>query len=456
MSDKGRLGALVSLLAVTTCATLLAPAFATGEAEKKKLKDVDASIAHLNEGLAGTNVELKKAYAELAEAQAKLPGAQAALTQATKDAEKAEAQDAALAAKLAAAEESVRVQREKIVQAQANIVDGERKVGRIAANAYRNGGYQPSSLVALLTAPDFRGATDRYLMVDTAFQHQDKVLEELGERKGALEAVEVELASKRDGAANLKGKAEAALGEAEKARKVAADKKAAVDALVASEKAATDKIVARKAEEEAQIAALQREADALEAEIARIAEEERRKAEAEARAKAEAEAQARAAAAAAAAKKGGGAAPRPVAPAKEPANEPAKRSGKLLKPVNGRITSKYGMRMHPIYKYKRMHNGIDFGGGCGAPIRAAESGTVAKRGRAGGYGNQLVVNHGMIGGKAFASSYNHLSRFAVGKGAKVKRGQVIAYEGTTGASTGCHLHFEVFVNGKRTNPANYL
>ncbi|HEX5512685.1 MAG TPA: M23 family metallopeptidase, partial [Actinomycetales bacterium] len=87
--------------------------------------------------------------------------------------------------------------------------------------------------------------------------------------------------------------------------------------------------------------------------------------------------------------------------------------------------------------------------------RAAEDGRVVRAGWAGGYGNQIVLNHGMVRGNALATSYNHMSRYAVRSG-YVSRGQVIGYIGTTGASPGCHLHFEVFVNGDRTNPMRYL
>jgi len=121
-------------------------------------------------------------------------------------------------------------------------------------------------------------------------------------------------------------------------------------------------------------------------------------------------------------------------------------------PVNGPITSGYGYRTHPVLGYRRLHSGTDFGAASGTPIVAASGGVVVTAGWLGGYGNAVVVAHG--GG--IATLYGHQSRLAVGPGAHVRRGQVIGYVGSTGMSTGPHLHFEVRVNGVTTDPARYL
>ena len=92
------------------------------------------------------------------------------------------------------------------------------------------------------------------------------------------------------------------------------------------------------------------------------------------------------------------------------------------------------------------------------PERASTNnagGTIVSAGYAGGYGNRIVVNHGFVNGVGLATSYSHMSGYAV-QGGRVERGQVIGYEGTTGASTGCHLHFEVFVNGATVDPMGWL
>jgi murein DD-endopeptidase MepM/ murein hydrolase activator NlpD len=125
-----------------------------------------------------------------------------------------------------------------------------------------------------------------------------------------------------------------------------------------------------------------------------------------------------------------------------------RQRGGIQQPVPGRITSNYGLRMHPILGYSRMHRGLDFRASHGTPIVAVMDGTVSGAGRAGGYGLQVRLSHS--GG--LATSYSHMSRIAVSRGARVRQGQVIGYVGSTGLSTGPHLHYEMYRNGQSINP----
>ena len=123
----------------------------------------------------------------------------------------------------------------------------------------------------------------------------------------------------------------------------------------------------------------------------------------------------------------------------------------LRTPVDGaRMTSTFGMRRHPILGYNRMHQGIDFGAGTGTPVFAAGDGVVVEARRWGGYGNWLRIRHQ----NGWETGYGHLSRYAKGlhAGERVKQGEVVAYVGSTGASTGPHLHYETWFKGKRVNP----
>ena len=120
-------------------------------------------------------------------------------------------------------------------------------------------------------------------------------------------------------------------------------------------------------------------------------------------------------------------------------------------PVQGaRKTSGFGWRMHPLLGYSRMHQGTDYGAPYGAPIHAATDGVVAFAGWHGGHGNMVRLQHG--GG--LGTGYAHMSRIAVAPGARVSQGQVIGYVGSTGLSTGPHLHFEVYRGGVAVNPAS--
>jgi murein DD-endopeptidase MepM/ murein hydrolase activator NlpD len=142
-------------------------------------------------------------------------------------------------------------------------------------------------------------------------------------------------------------------------------------------------------------------------------------------------------------------------PRRVPDTDPGSSSS-LRRPVNGPITSPYGQRFHPILKYWKLHDGTDFGAGCGTPIRAAASGVVTDRYYNGGYGNRVFISHGVIRGSALTTVYNHLSRYGVSSGQRVTRGEVIGYVGTTGYSTGCHLHFMVYQDGAVVNPMKWL
>lgn len=126
----------------------------------------------------------------------------------------------------------------------------------------------------------------------------------------------------------------------------------------------------------------------------------------------------------------------------------AERSAGLMTPVAGRITSSFGMRYHPILHYARMHAGIDFGAAWASPIVAAADGQIVSAGWTGGYGREVQVAHG--GG--IVTLYGHMSAIAASAGQTVRQGQVIGYVGSSGLSTGPHLHFEVKVNGRAVDP----
>lgn len=133
-------------------------------------------------------------------------------------------------------------------------------------------------------------------------------------------------------------------------------------------------------------------------------------------------------------------------------NEKGEAATKFLMktPINGaRISSNFGNRRHPISGYTRLHKGTDFAAPTGTPVYAAGNGTVQRASRNGGYGNYVRIKHS----KGYETAYAHLSRYGKGikSGRKVKQGDVIGYVGSTGASTGPHLHYEIWVNGKPVN-----
>lgn len=126
------------------------------------------------------------------------------------------------------------------------------------------------------------------------------------------------------------------------------------------------------------------------------------------------------------------------------------KRGGMTRPVPGaRLTSGFGMRFHPLLGYTRLHRGVDYGAVYGTPIYSVTDGLVTFAGSAGGYGRQVRINHA----GRLSTSYSHMSRYIVSPGARVRQGQVIGYVGSSGLSTGPHLHFEVYRNGQVINPA---
>ncbi|REL33023.1 M23 family peptidase [Rhodohalobacter sp. SW132] len=135
-------------------------------------------------------------------------------------------------------------------------------------------------------------------------------------------------------------------------------------------------------------------------------------------------------------------------------NQERLRHVPAIRPLDGILLSGFGMRIHPVFKYKRMHAGVDFRAEIGTDLFATGDGVVKYASRRGNFGNLLVIDHGF----GIETKYAHLSGFADGirVGSEVKRGDIVAYSGNTGLTNGPHLHYEVHVNGQPVDPLNYL
>ncbi|MEE8602693.1 murein hydrolase activator EnvC family protein [Euzebya tangerina] len=232
-----------------------------------------------------------------------------------------------------------------------------------------------------------------------------------------------------------------------------------VAGLVAQQEALVAEVQQRAADKQTVLAGLEADRDTAEALIAEFeAESAEIERELAAAAAAEEERRRQAAAAAAAAassngsgftNSGGSSAPDVVSGG---GSAGVSTGGRFILPVGGRISSEFGYRVHPISGSTRLHAGMDIAAGTGTPIGAAGSGTVIFTGWRGGYGNTVIVDHG--GG--ITTLYAHQSRIGASVGQSVSTGQVIGYVGSTGYSTGPHLHWEVRVGGSPTNPRGYI
>lgn len=276
---------------------------------------------------------------------------------------------------------------------------------------------------------------ERIAALETIVQRIAVDLEELQERHAAARAVDAE---RRNAAAAIVSEHQAVAAQVEAE---AAERRRLVATLETDRRSYI-----------AMVQNLEAESTSLEVELRRIAQEQRA-AELAAQRKAAAEAEARRLAAVARQKADRPAVVEPPAPAADPDPPPSQPStSAMLWPSNGPKTSDYGWRTHPIFGTRRFHAGIDIGAGYGAAIYAARDGVVHTSGVMSGYGNTVVIDHG--GGTA--TLYAHQSSLSVSAGQSVSRGDVIGYVGSTGYSTGPHLHFEVRVNGSPTDPMAYF
>lgn len=128
----------------------------------------------------------------------------------------------------------------------------------------------------------------------------------------------------------------------------------------------------------------------------------------------------------------------------------------FIKPIGGSITSPFGWRRHPIFNSRTFHSGVDIGGPNNGSVRASNAGRVIYSGWYGGYGKVVILDHGVVNGAPITTLYAHMNSCKVCVGEYVTKGQTVGHEGTTGYSTGPHVHFEVRVNGKPSNPLNYI
>ncbi|GEL97313.1 M23 family metallopeptidase [Cellulomonas terrae] len=337
-------------------------------------------------------------------------------------------------------------------------------LGAMAREAYR-GGPGLSALDVILDAEDATEFLDNARLVDAALASQSRILDELREVDAANRNSEARLSAVTDRVAELKQQAEAKVVAADEARSVAQAHEDEITQLIADQSAKRDVIASLKAQAETEQAEIDAQQAALQRELVAIVAEQRAAREAaEAAARAAAEAAARAAAEAArAAAEAAGREPPPPPPPPPPAPvQPP--SGAVSGALFGNptainpmyVTSEYGMRLHPILGYVRLHAGIDLRTGCNTALYAPRAATVLWSQWRNGFGNQVMLDYGTVQGNALMSSSNHLTRSVVKAGQRVDKGQLIGYSGNTGLSGACHLHFEVYVNGSTVNPRPLL
>lgn len=407
-------------------------------------------------------IDLDDTSAELIAADKKLADTDIAVADA-EDAEDAAAQefaDAEIEAERIAGELKVAKANEKKIETSLEEnadeqEDSKAAVGAIARESYKNGGV--GSLALTLDVISGEGdAVEDMAMARTVLRVQDNAIDRLSTQEADEVAEQDRLVGVRRDVALLNAEAEANLIRKQDASDEAEDTTEALEVLQTQQQEDRDALEGEKAAYEVQLADAQTESDDLERELALRAEDKhgleteeeaakQRAAQEEEREQADAETLDSAPE------------PPPSSPP-TPDSSPAPQLGSgavLSSPSTGPRTSAFGYRFHPILHRQKLHAGIDYSGACGSPITAAADGTIIGTPYTSGGGNQIVVDHGVQRGVNLTTTYKHMSRYAM-KSGKVKRGQTIGYVGSTGMSTGCHLHFETRENGIPVNPTSWL
>jgi murein DD-endopeptidase MepM/ murein hydrolase activator NlpD len=376
--------------------------------------EVEKKIEKAHEHVDASSAELQAATDALLRAQSDLAAAQAHLAKTQGELAAARALDRQMQERLDAAVLRLQKARAELRLGQAEVREQERQVRSLVVAAYQQGDPALLGLSMVLTTQDPAELAGSMSANSSVVNRESTVLDRLEAAKVMLSVREDELEDAKE--------------EVRVKRVAAAENLARMEVLEQQAREATEQV--------AELVELRKEARAvaLEAKRADLATLAKLQAE---RARIEALILAQAS-------RGRG------------YTGPVSGNGFLSMPVDGRITSPFGWRTHPIWGYRSLHDGIDFGATCGTPIRAAAAGTVLSTYYQSAWGNRIIIDHGVKYGVGVATISNHLEGYAVAQGQRVERGQVIGYVGSTGWSTGCHLHYTVMENGVPVDPMRWF
>lgn len=409
------------LLTLTLLLALTPPSLANdrGDELKDRKQEVTREVKRANEHLHKSTRKLVRARAALDEARADVRRARDVLLQAQQERVAAALLDDRAQASLDDAEAELAATQRRVEDATRRIDLQEDDLRRLAVEAYQSGDTTLMSLSMVLTTDEAVDLVDRLGSARSIVDREAAALGRLEATRAVLDVQRVRLEETRDAVAERRAEAAEMLGRHASAEARAQDAKLEVQRL--ADIARDRKADARKARADdlKQLRKIRKEQKRVERMLERYYAKLRRQSRRDAR----------------------------VAPSK---------STGLMWPTAGWVSSPYGMRRHPIYRYYRLHNGIDIASPCGRPVRASAGGRVVARYNSGVYGKRVVIGHGIRGGKGLATVYNHMRGFSTYTGQKVRRGEVIGFVGSTGWSTGCHNHFMVLRDGRPVNPGPWL
>lgn len=429
MFTRSRHALTAGILATALVASLTAPSFADRKDDlEQQKKDANSGAEKAKKDLDESTKELADAAAALKTAQSRLDAATAKLGETRGKLAVAKAADQQMQVKLNESQVALEAARIQLAQGEKKLKASAANVEEFAVQEILRGDGRLRAVSGLLRGGTTSSFGDEVTINNAVSDQQVATMQQLDATRVILKLNRQKVQKLLDQVKVQRAQAAANLVEQQRLKDAAEGQAREVAVLVTKREGAKRVAAATQAEDQQQYQAFRAEAAATEARLRKLiadelAAEERRK-------------------------KGKG---------------PSKGSGSggdsgatLSHPVYGPITSPYGMRRHPITGVYKLHDGTDFGVACGTPVHAAASGTIVEQYFNVAYGNRIILNNGIKRGVSVVTTYNHLSRFALGVGSKVSRGQLIGYSGTTGYSTGCHLHFMVLVNGATVNPMGWL
>jgi murein DD-endopeptidase MepM/ murein hydrolase activator NlpD len=407
---------------------VLSPAQADREDQLEQQEEtLGDQIEQQHSELEHSSIELQRTSAVLERAQARLDTARAELATVLGELAVAESQDTQMRRALAAARARLTTATDELADARRTVATAQAGIEQFAVQSYATVDPSLMSMDAVLSGESPMAFPEMLSSAEAMVSAQTATLDQLEAAEIFLTLRQEHVARLRDKVAAKRAEAAAQLERTERLTQRARDTKQTVQGLVADRRAAQQEAAAARQHDLRILAEMERERDRVQSLLEGLA--------ADAAAAAESTA----------------------TPAPTPAPSSLNGGGVLDYPVPGAaITSPYGMRLHPILNVWKLHDGTDFGAGCGTPILAPADGSVVEQYYNEGYGNRVIISLGTVDGQSLAASINHLDSFSTSPGQTFNRGDVIGYVGTTGYSTGCHLHFMVYVNGATVDPANWL
>ena len=384
---------------------------------ERQRRGVSGEIGDAKKSFDESSKKFAGAVAALRKAQRQLDAAEEHLGATRGELATAEARDAQMQAELVKTEAELDEAIARLDRGKKELAASEARVQQFTVESLQEGDRGLQAFGDLLRGESPTKFSQKMSLSDSVSDAQLATMQRLAASKVILQLNREKVQQLRDQVAAAREAAAANLVRKQELETAAEDQAEEVDRLVGVRAKARNSAAAIKREDEKRLRELERERANLNARLAALARKDRKSGG-----------------------KGAG----------------GDSGGTLSRPVSGAITSPYGMRRHPITGVYKLHDGTDFSASCGTPIRAAAAGKIIEQYYSGGYGNRVIINNGIKRGKSVVTTYNHLSRYAKSRGAHVSRGEVIGYVGSTGYSTGCHLHFMVIANGSTTNPMGWL